>query len=156
VLTRHGTREGIISRGFTRVAAAGKVVTDVTGLFDVRKGTPDPEARSLSGGNLQKFVVGREVHRTPGILVVAQPTWGVDAGAATTIRQALVDLARAGSAIVMISQDLDEILEISDRIAVMAHGRLSRARPRSDLPREAIGLMMTGIGMVEPEHADAD
>ena len=89
------------------------------------------------------------------MLIVSQPTWGVDAGAATAIRQALVDLARAGSAIVMISQDLDEILEISDRIAVITHGRLSRPRARSDLPREAIGLMMTGIGMVAPEHADA-
>ena len=79
--------------------------------------------------------------------MVSQPTWGVDAGAATTIRQALVDLARSGSAIVMISQDLDEIIEISDRIAVIALGRLSAPRPRADLPREAIGLMMTGMGM---------
>jgi simple sugar transport system ATP-binding protein len=98
-------------------------------------------------------VVGREIDRRPTVLVVSQPTWGVDAGAATTIRQALVDLARAGSAIVMISQDLDEILEISDRIAVIANGRLSRPRPRADLPREAIGLMMTGIGMVGDREA---
>ena len=69
--------------------------------------------------------MGREIDRAPGILVVNQPTWGVDAGAARTIRQALVDLARAGSAVLMISQDLDEIFEIADRVAVLSDGRLS-------------------------------
>jgi simple sugar transport system ATP-binding protein len=144
VLTRHGTGEGITTRGFTRVAAAGRVVSDVTGLFDVRTGTIDPEARSLSGGNLQKFVVGREVHRGPGILVVAQPTWGVDAGAAAVIRQALIDLARGGAAVLVISQDLDEIFEIADRIAVMSRGHLSDAREAGTLTREEIGLLMAG------------
>ena len=80
---------------------------------------------SLSGGNLQKFVVGREILREPGVLVVSQPTWGVDAGAAAAIRQALIDLAGRGAAVLVISQDLDELFEISDRIAVMFHGRLS-------------------------------
>jgi general nucleoside transport system ATP-binding protein len=144
VLTRHGTGEGISRRGFTRVRAAGQVVTDVTGLFDVRKGTADPEARSLSGGNLQKFVVGREVHREPGILVVAQPTWGVDAGAAAVIRQALIDLARSGAAVLVISQDLDEIFEVADRIAVMSRGHLSATRDASTMTREEIGLLMAG------------
>ena len=97
--------------------------------YDVRKGTADPEARSLSGGNLQKFVVGREIDRQPGVLVVSQPTWGVDAGAAALIRQALIDLARAGSAVLVISQDLDEIFEIADRIAVISRGHLSPAEP---------------------------
>ena len=88
----------------------------------MRKGKPDPEARALSGGNLQKFVVGRELDRKPAVLVVNQPTWGVDAGAAATIRQALIDLARSGSAVLVISQDLDEIFEIADRIAVISRG----------------------------------
>ncbi len=155
VLTRYATGDGLAPSGVIDQRAALKISTRVSEVFDIRKGSPDPEASALSGGNLQKFVVGREIDRKPTVLVVSQPTWGVDAGAATTIRQALVDLARSGSAILMISQDLDEILEISDRIAVIAHGRLSRARPRSDLPREAIGLMMTGIGMVEPERRHA-
>jgi nucleoside ABC transporter ATP-binding protein len=86
VLTRHGTGEGIARRGFTRFGRAGRIVEKVVSLFDVRKGVVDPEARSLSGGNLQKFVVGREVQRTPKILIIAQPTWGVDAGAAAVIR----------------------------------------------------------------------
>jgi simple sugar transport system ATP-binding protein len=156
VLTRHATGDGVAPAGVIDQGAASRIATRVSEAYDVRKGSPDPEASALSGGNLQKFVVGREIDRKPTVLIVSQPTWGVDAGAATTIRQALVDLARAGSAIVMISQDLDEILEISDRIAVITHGRLSRPRSRAELPREAIGLMMTGIGMVEPELADAD
>ncbi len=153
VLTRYATGDGIARGGVIDQGAALRIAERVTKTFDVRKGAPDPEASALSGGNLQKFLVGREIDRKPTVLVVSQPTWGVDAGAATTIRQALVDLARAGSAIVMISQDLDEILEISDRIAVIANGRLSRPRPRADLPREAIGLMMTGIGMVGDREA---
>jgi ABC-type uncharacterized transport system ATPase subunit len=148
VLTRYATGDGIARAGVVDSGVALGIAERVTKDYDVRKGTADPEASALSGGNLQKFVVGREIDRRPTVLVVSQPTWGVDAGAATTIRQALVDLARSGSAIVMISQDLDEILEISDRVAVIANGRLSRPRARADLPREAIGLMMTGIGMV--------
>ncbi len=145
VLTRHGTGEGMAKRGFTRFGRAGKVVEAVTHLFDVRKGVNDPEARSLSGGNLQKFVVGREVHRSPGILVVAQPTWGVDAGAAAVIRQSLIDLARKDrAAIIIISQDLDEIFEIADRIAVISRGHLSAAEDADTLTPEKIGLLMAG------------
>jgi general nucleoside transport system ATP-binding protein len=112
--------------------------------FDLRKGKPNPEARSLSGGNLQKFVIGRELDRKPGILVVNQPTWGVDAGAAATIRQALIDLSRSGSAVLVISQDLDEIFEVADRIAVISRGQLSQAYPASELDSEKIGLLMAG------------
>ena len=89
--------------------------------------------------------MGREIDRTPGILVVNQPTWGVDAGAARTIRQALVDLARAGSAVLMISQDLDEIFEIADRIAVLSDGRLSPAYPAETMTADQIGLLMGGV-----------
>ncbi len=119
--------------------------------FDVRKGKADPEARALSGGNLQKFVVGRELERNPKILVVNQPTWGVDAGAAATIRQALVDLARSGAAVLVISQDLDEIFEIADRIAVISRGQLSPAVTAQELSLEKIGLLMAGSG--EVSHA---
>src|SRR5690606_8875302 len=125
VLTRHGTREGVVSSGIVNFRKSRGIVEKVTKAFDVRKGTPDPEASALSGGNLQKFVVGREFDRNPGVFVVCQPTWGVDAGAAATIRQALIDLARGGAAVLVISQDLDEILEISDRIAVISKGHLS-------------------------------
>ncbi len=110
----------------------------------MRKAKRDPEAVSLSGGNLQKFIVGREILREPGVLVVSQPTWGVDAGAAATIRQALLDLASRGAAVLVISQDLDELAEIADRIAVMFHGRLSVPLEAAEATREKLGLLMGG------------
>ncbi|MNV77386.1 Galactose/methyl galactoside import ATP-binding protein MglA [compost metagenome] len=114
-------------------------------MMDVRKSGEDPAAGSLSGGNLQKFIVGRELDRQPSVLVVNQPTWGVDAGAASRIRQALVDLAKAGSAVIVISQDLDEIFEIATTIAVISDGRLSEPYPAGELTLEQIGLLMGGI-----------
>ncbi|HEY2890101.1 MAG TPA: ABC transporter ATP-binding protein, partial [Dongiaceae bacterium] len=102
------------------------------------------QARSLSGGTLQKFIVGREIMQQPGVLVVSQPTWGVDAGASAAIQQALLDLAAAGAAVLVISQDLDEIFSICDRVAVIAGGRLSPARPVGQVTIEEIGLMMGG------------
>jgi general nucleoside transport system ATP-binding protein len=110
----------------------------------VRTTGPAAEARSLSGGNLQKFIVGREVKQSPGVLVVSQPTWGVDAGAASAIHQALIDLADNGAAVVVISQDLDEIFALADRIAVIAEGRLSQAIPVAEATVEQIGMWMGG------------
>ena len=82
----------------------------------------------MSGGNLQKFVIGREVLQRPSVLVVNQPTWGVDASAAASIRQAILDLVAEGAAVICISQDLDELMEISDRFAALNEGRLSEPR----------------------------
>ncbi|WP_099556860.1 ABC transporter ATP-binding protein [Hartmannibacter diazotrophicus] len=144
VLTRHSTKDGLVVTGLMKIARAIEIVGAVTDRFDVRKGVPDPEARALSGGNLQKFVVGREVDRKPGVLVVSQPTWGVDAGAAAVIRQSLIDLARSGSAVLVISQDLDEIFEVADRIAVISRGYLSAPKPAGEMTRETIGLLMAG------------
>ena len=112
--------------------------------FDVRSGSDRPRAGSLSGGNLQKFVVGREILREPGVLVVNQPTWGVDPGAASVIRQALIDLAGRGAAVLVISQDLEELFAIADRIAVIHTGRLSVARPAAEFDAETVGLLMGG------------
>jgi simple sugar transport system ATP-binding protein len=134
-LVEHG-----VIRGGRAAAFAGKVIKG----FDVRTTGPRAQARSLSGGNLQKFVVGREILQEPGLLVVSQPTWGVDAGASATIHGALLTLAAAGAAIVVISQDLDEIFAICDRIAVIAAGRLSQARPIGEVTIEQIGLLMGG------------
>jgi ABC-type uncharacterized transport system ATPase subunit len=146
VLTRHSAADGLVRKGFVDRGRAQSIGERVAVDFDVRRGRPDPEARSLSGGNLQKFVVGRELDRKPALLVVNQPTWGVDAGASATIRQALIDLARAGSAVLVISQDLDEIFEIADRIAVISRGHLSEAYPAAEMTRERIGLLMGGAG----------
>jgi simple sugar transport system ATP-binding protein len=130
----------VIRRGAVKIAARR-----ISETMDVRKSGDDPAAGALSGGNLQKFIVGRELDRQPAVLVVNQPTWGVDAGAASRIRQALVDLARAGSAVLVISQDLDEIFEVATDIAVISEGRLSPAFPAGTLTRERIGLLMGGL-----------
>ena len=127
----------------------------VSAAMDVRKGGDDPEAASLSGGNLQKYIMGRELDRKPAVLVVNQPTWGVDAGAAARIRQALVDLARSGSAVLVISQDLDEIFEVSDAIVVMHDGRLSKPIAMAKATYEKIGLLMGGADPGHGVHAEA-
>jgi len=143
LLTGHAAGS-MVRHGFIDRAATLAVVDSTAKAFDVRKARRDPEAVSLSGGNLQKFVVGREILREPGVLVVAQPTWGVDAGAGATIRQALIDLAARGAAVLVISQDLDEIEEIADRIAVIFQGRLSEAVNAAATTRESLGLLMGG------------
>ena len=116
--------------------------------------TPGPHvaARALSGGNLQKFVIGREVLQAPEVLIVNQPTWGVDAAAAAAIRQALLDLAAKGAAVIVISQDLDELMEVADRFAALNEGRLSEPRATKGLTIEEVGLMLGGAhGMQEAQ-----
>ena len=151
LLSRHATG-GLVWGGFVLPAAARALSAKIIAAFDVRKSGDDPLARTLSGGNLQKFICGREILRQPGVLVINQPTWGVDALAASAIRQALVDLAQGGAAVVVISQDLDELFEISDRIAVLNHGELSAPVAASATTREEIGLLMGGAG-TEAAHA---
>ncbi|MCW0182484.1 MAG: ABC transporter ATP-binding protein [Zavarzinia sp.] len=138
-------RMGFMKGGFLDTAKARGFAAEVIKRFDVRTPGTETAAGSLSGGNLQKFIVGREILQKPEILVVAQPTWGVDAAAAATIQQALVDLAGTGSAILVISQDLDELLTLSDRIAVINAGQVSEAMPASTVSVEEIGLLMGGI-----------
>jgi simple sugar transport system ATP-binding protein len=143
VLTGWAT-QGMIRGGFVAMDAARAFAAKVVEAFDVRAGGVDAQARRLSGGNLQKFVVGREILHDPGVLVVNQPTWGVDAHAAATIRQALLDLAGRGAAVLAISQDLDELFEITDRIAVIHKGQLSAPLETARATREEIGLLMGG------------
>jgi simple sugar transport system ATP-binding protein len=154
LLTGHAA-SGMVQHGFINTAAALRMVDRATAAFDVRKAKRDPEAASLSGGNLQKFLVGREILRNPAVLVVNQPTWGVDAGAAAVIRQALLDLAAGGAAVLVTSQDLDELTEITDRVAVMFHGRLSEPMATTDASREKLGLLMGGSSLVQKETAHA-
>lgn len=148
-------REGMLSRGFVDWGKARGFAERVIREFDVRTPGPHVAARALSGGNLQKFVIGREVLQRPEVLVVNQPTWGVDAAAAAAIRQALLDLAAGGAAVIAISQDLDELREISDRFAALNEGRLSAARPMTGLSMEEIGLMLGGAHDMEAAHDPA-
>ncbi|MEP2718331.1 ABC transporter ATP-binding protein [Pseudophaeobacter sp.] len=146
------TREGLVKNGFLKWTAAKEFAQRIIKEFDVRTPGPENAARSLSGGNLQKFVIGREVLQRPEVLVVNQPTWGVDASAAAAIRQSLLDLAAGGAAVICISQDLDELMEISDSFAALNEGRLSAPRPAAGLTVEEIGLMMGGAHGMEVAH----
>lgn len=145
-------RENLETRGFLKWSEARVFAERIIKSFDVRTPGPENAARSLSGGNLQKFVIGREVLQNPEVLVVNQPTWGVDAAAAAAIRQAILDLAAQGTAVVCISQDLDELMEISDSFAALNEGRLSAPRPTAGLTVEEIGLMMGGAHGMEVAH----
>ncbi|MEM7615603.1 MAG: ABC transporter ATP-binding protein, partial [Pseudomonadota bacterium] len=131
-------------RGFMRIATTTNFARAIIGRFDVRTPGPDTPARALSGGNLQKFVIGREILQRPKVLVVNQPTWGVDAHAAATIRTALRDLAASGTGVLIISQDLDELMEISDTFSVLESGHLTQPQRTGSLSIEEIGLMMGG------------
>lgn len=138
-------RMGIARRGLVNISSAIAFAGDIISTFSVKTTGAGSTAGSLSGGNLQKFIVGREIMQNPEVLVVSQPTWGVDAGAAAAIHQALIDLADSGSAIIVISQDLDELLAICDHMAVMNEGRLSKTLKVGDVSIDEIGLLMGGV-----------
>lgn len=151
-----GVRRGLVSAsGILNWTKARDFAQTIISGFDVRTPGTETAARALSGGNLQKFVIGREILQNPDILVVNQPTWGVDASAAAAIRQALLDLAAGGSAVVVISQDLDELIEISDRFAALNGGALSKPVETASLNMEQIGLMLGGAHGTEVAHVDA-
>jgi simple sugar transport system ATP-binding protein len=147
-------RMGLLTSGFIRGAAAARYAEAVVERFRVVASGIEATASSLSGGNLQKFIVGREVLQTPGVLVASQPTWGVDAGAAAAIHQALSDLAANGAAVLVISQDLDELLTLTDRLAVINEGVLSRPLVTHDASLEEIGLLMGGLHGMAPESPE--
>jgi simple sugar transport system ATP-binding protein len=99
----------------------------------------------LSGGNLQKFIVGREIDAQPKLFIVSQPTWGVDVGAAAQIRGAILALRDAGCAVLVVSEELDELFEISDRLHVMAKGQLSPSLKRAEATVSQVGEWMSGL-----------
>ncbi len=145
-------RERLARRGFVNWSRSKGFAERIIAGYDVRTPGPGATARSLSGGNLQKFLIGREIFQRPEVLIVNQPTWGVDAAAAASIRQALLDLASQGAAVVVVSQDLDELMEICDRFAALNGGRLSEARPAQGLTIDEIGLMLGGVQGSEAAH----
>ncbi|MEH6576806.1 MAG: ABC transporter ATP-binding protein [Amphritea sp.] len=138
------TAKNLLKFGFIKLTEATQFAKYVVKKFKVKTAGVEATAASLSGGNLQKFIVGREVLQAPDIFIVSQPTWGVDAGAAAAIHQSIIDLAATGAAVLVISQELDELFTICDRIAVIAEGRLSDARKTADVTVEEIGLLMGG------------
>ncbi len=133
-------------------AAARRHAQRVIEAFDVRGGGPMAAARSLSGGNMQKLILGRALlapegssSTTPKLIVAHQPTWGLDIGAVSYVQQQLIAARDAGAAVLVISDDLDEVMALGDRIAVMHTGQLTEAKPADDWTRESIGLAMAGV-----------
>ena len=140
------TRTGSVGRGgWVAPARLRELAQALIERFQVKAGGPDAAARSLSGGNLQKFIVGREIDARPRVLIVAQPTWGVDVGAAALIRGELLALRDAGCALLVVSEELDELFEISDRLLVIARGRVSPSVPIAEATVERIGEWMSGL-----------
>lgn len=149
-------RKGLLQNGLINTQKTTEFAEEIVKKFDVRTAGVAHTASSLSGGNLQKFIVGREMLQDPELIIIAHPTWGVDAGAAAAIHQAIIDLAESGAAVLVVSQDLDELFAISNRIAVIAEGRLSVSRDIQEITIEQIGLLMGGTqGSSSDEEAQS-
>ena len=139
-----GGHLGLVRHGWIRFGAVSAFARRCIDAYDVRCGGERADARTLSGGNLQKFVVGRELLQAPSVAIVAQPTWGLDVRAASSIRASLLEMRSAGAAVLLVSEDLEELFELSDRIAVIAAGRLSPVRRIDRTDVEEIGRWMGG------------
>ena len=142
-LTAHH-RKKLRVMGMTSMRRCRAFAREIIETFNVQCNGPSSIASSLSGGNLQKFIVGREILQNPKVLVVSQPTWGVDAGAAAAIHKALLSLAENGSAVLVVSQDLDELMMITDRIGALCAGVLSPFHQTADVTVQEVGLLMGG------------
>jgi len=150
LLTR---KDAVGPGGWLRMAGVIDMTSELIEKFKVKAGGPHALAKSLSGGNLQKFIVGREIDAEPKVLLVSQPTWGVDVGAAAQIRGELLALRDAGCAVLVVSEELDELFEVCDRLMVMAQGRLSPSLPTAEATVEKLGSWMSGLW--EGEHVQA-
>jgi len=150
LLTR---REPVGRAGWIDRTRLSRLAERVVARFQVKAPSVDAPATSLSGGNLQKFIVGREIDAKPKVLIVAQPTWGVDVGAAAQIRAHLLELKRNGSAVLLVSEDLDELLQVCDSLVVMARGRLSPRVSVGAITLEQIGEWMSGLWPAEAVEA---
>jgi len=140
------TRTAAVSgRGWVRTREVAALAQRLIERFQVKAAGPQAPARSLSGGNLQKFIVGREIDAAPRLLVISQPTWGVDVGAAAQIRAELLKLRDAGGAVLVVSEELDELFEVCDRLLVIAQGRVSPPIPTAQASVEQIGEWMSGL-----------
>jgi simple sugar transport system ATP-binding protein len=137
--------EAVGAGGWVRMGALADQARSVIERFKVKASGPDAAAQSLSGGNLQKFIVGREISAAPKLLIVSQPTWGVDVGAAAQIRAEILALRDAGCAVLVVSEELEELFELSDRLHVIAKGRLSPSVARTEATVERIGEWMSGL-----------
>ncbi|WP_158967290.1 ABC transporter ATP-binding protein [Chachezhania sediminis] len=130
--------------GVVRAGAAKRYCQQIIDDFDVRGGTPATEARLLSGGNLQKLILGRNLAENPRILIAAQPTRGLDEGAIAEVHRRILEARAAGTAVLLISEELEETMALADRVQAIVGGRLSRPVSTEGLDAQALGLMMAG------------
>ncbi|MEI6804358.1 MAG: ABC transporter ATP-binding protein [Burkholderiales bacterium] len=135
--------------GWIRVRELEAHAQRIIAQFMVKAGGPHAMAKSLSGGNLQKFIVGREIDANPKLLIVSQPTWGVDVGASAQIRGEILALRDAGCAVLVVSEELEELFEVCDRMHVIARGKLSPSVPIAEATVEKIGEWMSGLWEVQ-------
>jgi general nucleoside transport system ATP-binding protein len=152
------TRDNAISKmgwkiGWISVKDLAKQADGIIARFKVKASGAHASAKSLSGGNLQKFIVGREIDAQPKLFIVSQPTWGVDVGAAAQIRAEILALRDAGCAVLVVSEELDELFEICDRLHVMAKGQLSPSLKREEATVSLVGEWMSGLWPTEKEIA---
>jgi simple sugar transport system ATP-binding protein len=131
--------------GFLNLNEIANHADELITKFKIKTPSRDTPAKSLSGGNIQKIVLAREIFRTPRVIIAAQPTRGLDIGATEYVREQLLEQRKQGVAIMLISEDLDEILALSDRIAVLYEGQVMDIVPRADATPEKLGLLMAGV-----------
>jgi ABC-type uncharacterized transport system ATPase subunit len=140
-----GFMQGLVKNGMLQPKAIESFANEIIDQYKVKCGGPTAVAKSLSGGNLQKFIIGREILQNPVCLVAAHPTWGVDIGAAIAIHKALIALRDAGAAILVVSEDIDELFTLSDRMCALFDGQLSPDKPTLDTTIEEVGQWMAGV-----------
>jgi simple sugar transport system ATP-binding protein len=147
--------ETVSASGWIATGRVQRLAEELIARFKVRAGGSGATAKSLSGGNLQKFIVGREISAGPRLLIVSQPTWGVDVGAAAQIRAELLKLRDEGCALLVVSEELEELFEISDRLLVISQGKLSPSVPAAEATVAQIGSWMSGLWTREGARAQA-
>ncbi len=143
LLTTH--RHNLVKGGLIQFTKTSELTKECIASFDVKCGGIDDQITSLSGGNVQKFITGRELLQEPDLIIASQPTWGVDVGAANIIRQSIIDLRNKGTAVMVVSEELDELFEICDRLMVIAEGQLSPSLNVCDTSKKEIGIWMSGM-----------
>ncbi len=148
-----GFLTGLVKKGMIDHAGTESFAKKIIKQFKVKTPNSETHAKSLSGGNLQKFIIGREIMQKPQLLIAAHPTWGVDIGAATAIHQALIELRNQGAAILVVSEDIDELFLISDRLCAICDGELSPIKPTPETSLEEVGQWMAGV--FDPDTASA-
>ena len=131
--------------GFLNLRDISRHTDSLIRQFHVKTPSQETHAKNLSGGNIQKVVLAREISRNPRAIIAAQPTRGLDIGATEYVRQQLLEQRKQGAAIMLISEDLDEILALSDRIAVLYEGQVMDIVPRANATPEKLGLLMAGV-----------